>query len=194
MTCSEPLRPVRYTSDRVRVRAGGSRRRGVSLERSYGRYQADRLKLAMPLFGPITRKIILSRFASTFALMYSSGITVTDSVRSSEDTAGNVVIKEALRRAGEQIAEGKNVTSAFQDSGIFPPLVIRMMRVGEGTGELDKALLNVSYFYNRDVRESIEKIQVMIEPAMTVILGGILGWVMLAVLGPIYDIMTKVKV
>ncbi len=158
------------------------------------RYQVDKLKLALPLIGPIIRKIILSRFASTFALMYSSGITVTDSVRSSEETAGNVVIKEALQRAGQQIVEGKNVTSAFQDAGIFPPLVIRMLRVGEGTGALDAALLNVSYFYNRDVRESIAKVQVLIEPAMTVVLGAILGWVMLAVLGPIYDVISKIKV
>ena len=115
-------------------------------------------------------------------------------MRSSEETAGNVVIKEALQRAGQQIVEGKNVTSAFQDAGIFPPLVIRMLRVGEGTGALDTALLNVSYFYNRDVRESIAKVQVLIEPAMTVVLGAILGWVMLAVLGPIYDVISKIKV
>ena len=96
--------------------------------------------------------------------------------------------------AGQEIAEGKSVTNAFQNVGLFPPLVIRMIRVGEATGGLDNALLNVSYFYNRDVRESIGKVQVMIEPAMTVILGAILGWVMLSVLGPIYDIMTKIKI
>jgi type IV pilus assembly protein PilC len=66
--------------------------------------------------------------------------------------------------------------------------------VGESTGALDTALLNVSYFYNREVRESIAKIQVMIEPALTVFLGIILGWVMLSVLGPIYDVITKIKV
>ena len=68
-----------------------------------------------------------------------------------------------------------------------------MLRVGEATGALDTALLNVSYFYNREVRESISKIQVMIEPALTVLLGAILGWVMLSVLGPIYDVITKIK-
>ena len=78
--------------------------------------------------------------------------------------------------------------------GTFPPLVVRMLRVGESTGALDKALLNVSYFYNREVRESIGKIQVIIEPALTVLLGVILGWVMLSVLGPIYDVISKIKV
>ena len=69
-----------------------------------------------------------------------------------------------------------------------------MLRVGESTGALDTALLNVSYFYNREVRESIGKIQVIIEPALTVLLGAILGWVMLSVLGPIYDVISKIKV
>ena len=76
---------------------------------------------------------------------------------------------------------------------MFPPLVIRMLRVGENTGGLDTALLNVAYFYNRDVKESIEKLQTLVEPAMTIVLGSILGWVMLAVLGPIYDTITKLK-
>jgi len=158
------------------------------------RYQLDRFKLAIPLLGPILRKIILSRFAGTFALMYAAGITVLDAVRSSEETAGNLVIQDALRLAGQQIADGKNVTSAFQDVGMFPPLVIRMLRIGESTGALDKALLNVSYFYNREVKEAIAEVQVMIEPAMTVVLGAILGWVMLSVLGPIYDTISKLKI
>lgn len=126
--------------------------------------------------------------------MYSAGITVLDAVRSSEETAGNLVIQEALRLAGQQIADGKNVTAAFQDVGMFPPLVIRMLRIGESTGALDKALLNVSYFYNREVKEAIAEVQVMIEPAMTVVLGAILGWVMLSVLGPIYDTISKLKI
>jgi type IV pilus assembly protein PilC len=158
------------------------------------RYQFDRAKLSIPLVGPVLRKIILSRFASTLALMYASGITLIDAIRSSEEIAGNAVIREGLNTAVKQIVDGKNITTAFQDVGLFPPLVIRMLRVGESTGALDTALLNVSYFYNREVRESIGKIQVMIEPAMTVFLGIILGWVMLSVLGPIYDVISKIKV
>jgi type IV pilus assembly protein PilC len=158
------------------------------------RYQVDRFKLALPVAGEILRKIILSRFASIFALMYSSGITILDAIRSSEEITGNLVIQKGLKLAGQQIGEGKNVTAAFQEVGLFPPLVVRMLRVGESTGALDKALLNVSYFYNREVRESISKIQVIIEPALTVVLGVILGWVMLSVLGPIYDVISKIKI
>jgi type IV pilus assembly protein PilC len=147
----------------------------------------------MPLLGPILKKIVLSRFASSFAMMYASGITVLDAIRSCEEIVGNRVLEGALRTAGQQIAEGKNLTAAFQALDLFPPLVIRMLRIGENTGGLDTALLNVSYFYNREVRESIAKVQAMIEPALTLVLGLILGWVMLSVLGPVYDAISKMK-
>ena len=156
-------------------------------------YALDYYKLQVPLIGPILRKIILSRFASSFAMMYGSGITVLDAIRSCEEIVGNKPIEQALKTAGQQIAEGKNLTAAFQDLNIFPPLVIRMLRIGEGTGALDTSLLNVAYFYNREVRESIGKVQAMIEPAMTIILGLLLGWVMLSVLGPVYDSISKMK-
>ncbi len=156
-------------------------------------FTLDRYKISMPLIGPILKKIILSRFASSFAMMYSSGITVLDAVRSAEEIVGNRPIENALRSVGQQIAEGKNLTLAFQDVGLFPPLVIRMLRIGENTGALDTALLNVSYFYNREVKEAIGRVQAMIEPALTLVLGAILGWVMLSVLGPVYDTISKMK-
>jgi type IV pilus assembly protein PilC len=156
-------------------------------------YTVDYYKLAVPVLGPILRKIILSRFAGSFAMMYSSGITVLDAIRSCEEIVGNKPIEHALKSAGQQIAEGKHLTAAFQDLNVFPALVIRMLRIGENTGRLDTALLNISYFYNREVRESIGKVQAMIEPAMTILLGLILGWVMLSVLGPVYDSISKMK-
>jgi len=125
--------------------------------------------------------------------MYSSGITVLDAIRSCEEIVGNKPLEHALKSAGQQIAEGKNLTTAFEDLELFPRLVIRMMRIGENTGRLDTALLNVSYFYNREVKEAIGKVQAMIEPALTVVLGAILGWVMLSVLGPVYDAISKMK-
>ncbi len=158
------------------------------------RYHWDDFKLRMPLLGNILRKVILSRFASVFAMMYSSGISVLDSLRATEGVVGNQVIKEGLEQVGELIAEGQSITVAFQNVSLFPPLVLRMLRVGENTGGLDTALINVSYFYSRDVRESISRIQALIEPALTVTLGLVLGWVMLSVLGPIYDTITKLKI
>ena len=156
-------------------------------------YRFDHYKLTLPLVGPILRKIILTRFASSFAMMYGAGITVLDAIRSCEEIVGNKPIENALRTAGQQIAEGKGMTAAFQDLNLFPPLVIRMLRIGENTGALDTALLNVSYFYNREVKEAVGRLQAMIEPAMTLLLGAILGWVMLSVLGPVYDSISKMK-
>ena len=157
------------------------------------RYKADDFKLRVWMIGPILHKIILARFATFFALMYASGVTILECIRLSEQIVANKVIEGGLQRAGRLIAEGQSVTASFQTVGIFPPLVVRMLKVGESTGSLDKALRNVSYFYNREVKESIEKVQTMIEPIMTVILGAILGWIMLSVLGPIYDTISKIK-
>ena len=169
---------------------------GLKAAASYNpkvQYAIDHYKISLPLIGPILRKIILSRFASSFAMMYASGITVLDAIRSCEEIVGNKPLENALRTAGQQIAEGKNMTAAFADLDLFPPLVIRMLKIGETTGALDTSLLNVSYFYNRDVREQIGKVQAMIEPALTLVLGAILGWVMLSVLGPVYDAISKMK-
>ena len=157
------------------------------------RYAFDAFKLRAWMVGPVLHKIILARFATFFALMYASGITILECIRLSEGIVGNRVVAAGLQRAAQLISEGQGVTAAFQNTGIFPPLVIRMLKVGEATGSLDGALRNVSYFYNREVKEMIEKVQAMIEPAMTVILGLLLGWIMLSVLGPIYDTISKIK-
>lgn len=157
------------------------------------RYAFDYCRISLPLVGPILRKIILSRFASSFALMYASGIMVLDAIRYAEAIVGNKPLQSALRAAGQQVADGGTLARAFADSGMFPPLVIRMLRVGENTGALDTALSNVSYFYNREVREAIGGLQALIEPVLTVVLGVILAWVMLAVLGPVYDAISGMK-
>ncbi|MBI4809521.1 MAG: type II secretion system F family protein [Nitrosomonadales bacterium] len=157
-------------------------------------YHVDNLKLHIWPTGPILRKIILARFANTFAMMYSSGITILDCIANSRDLVNNQVIAKSLQNVMQEIEAGKNLTQSFQQTGIFPPLVVRMLKVGEATGQLDHALLNVSYFYDRDVKESIKRVQALIEPTMTIILGAILGWVMLSVLSPIYDLISKVKI
>jgi type IV pilus assembly protein PilC len=157
------------------------------------RLKFDQLKLDMWVTGPILRKIILARFANTFAMMYGSGITILDCISNSRDVVNNLAVAQSLQDVTREIESGKNLTQSFQNTGMFPPLVIRMLKVGEATGSLDKALLNVSYFYDRDVKSSIKKVQVMIEPTMTIVLGALLGWVMLSVLSPIYDLIGKVK-
>jgi len=108
----------------------------------------------------------------------------------SKGVVGNLVIEAALQQVIEQIRDGVGISESFYRVRLFPPLVLRMVQIGEATGELDTSLRNVSYFYNREVKESIEKIQTLIEPAMTVIMGLLLGWIMVSVLGPIYDMIT----
>ena len=157
-------------------------------------YHIDNIKLKLPIIGPIVKKIILTRLTSFFAMMYASGITIIECIRTGEQIVGNKVIEDAMHQVGQLIAEGATLSTSFEKTGLFPPLVLRMIRVGENTGSLETSLLNISYFYTRDVKESIEKLQTMIEPAMTVILGTIIGWVMFSVLGPIYDLITKVKI
>lgn len=158
------------------------------------RYRFDDLKLKLWPVGPILKKIILARFANFFAMLYASGISILECISICRDIAGNVVIAESLSQAGREIEEGKNLTQSFESTNIFPPLVLRMLKVGESTGALDKALLNVGYFYDRDVKEAIAKAQSMIGPAMTVLLGIMLGWIMFSVLMPIYDVISKVKI
>lgn len=157
------------------------------------RLKFDQLKLDTWVIGPILRKIILARFANTFAIMYGSGITILECINNSRDVVSNLAIAKSLEDVTHEIESGKNLTQSFQNTGMFPPLVVRMLKVGEATGSLDKALLNVSYFYDRDVKESIKKVQVMIEPTMTIVLGALLGWVMVSVLSPIYDLIGKVQ-
>ena len=157
------------------------------------RHDIDALKLRLPLLGEVRRKLILARFTGLFAMMYASGITIIDALRAAEDVVGNTALKAGLQQASRRIEQGAGLSEAFAGVELFPPLVTRMLRVGESTGALDQALSNVSYFYERDVREAIERLQASIEPALTVILGLLLLAVMSAVMLPIYDIVSRMK-
>jgi type IV pilus assembly protein PilC len=158
------------------------------------RYAFDYFLLRLPVVGQILQKILLARFANFFALMYRSGITVLDAIRTSEDIVANGYVADGLRRAGQQINSGENLSEAFQNLGMFPPLVVRMLRVGENTGALDTALLNITYFYNRDVKESVDKALKLLEPTLTLFLGIILALILFSVLTPIYDILGQLDI
>jgi len=157
------------------------------------RYRFDLFKLNMPVTGPILHKIIMARFARYFALMYQTGIPILDAIKICENIVGNRVVADALTRVHAQINAGDAMSESFRNAGLFPQLVVRMIKVGENTGALDKSLLNISYFYDRDVNDSMQKMLKMIEPALTVILGAILAFIMFSVLGPVYDSFSKLK-
>jgi type IV pilus assembly protein PilC len=158
------------------------------------KYFLDGIKLKIWIFGPLMTKIKLARFANYFAMMYSSGITVLDSLKISENMVDNLVLEDSINRARISISEGVIISKSFEQVGVFPSMIVRMLKVGEDTGAMDDALLNVSYFYNREVKESIEKIEPTILPILTIILGGIMMWIMMAVLGPVYDAVSGVKI
>ena len=158
------------------------------------RYAFDYFLLRLPVVGQILEKILLARFANFFALMYRSGITILEAIRTSEDIVANDYVADGLRRAGQQINAGENLSEAFQNLGMFPPLVVRMLRVGENTGALDTALMNVTYFYNRDVKESVDKALKLLEPTLTLFLGIILALILFSVLTPVYDILGQLDI
>lgn len=158
------------------------------------RYRIDGLKLKLWLIGPILEKIILSRLMNQTALLYQSGITIIDALAMNKALIDNVVMKRALETVINDIQNGESIHASFQRTGRFPPLVTRMIKTGETTGRLDRSLLDVSYFYNRDIDERIEKIQALIEPTLTLILAGMLIWVMMSVLGPVWDTIGNLQV
>lgn len=155
------------------------------------RYAYDYSMLRLPVAGNVLEKIVLARFAHFFALMYQSGIAILDALQISEQLVANRAVAEALQRAAQQINAGESLAESFRNVGLFPPLIIRMLRVGETTGGLDAALYNVSYFYTREVEDLTERALKLLEPALTVILGLILAFVIFAVLTPIYDLLTQ---
>ncbi|MDX2463417.1 MAG: type II secretion system F family protein [Porticoccus sp.] len=157
------------------------------------RYWFDEYKLKLPLLGEAMQKLMLSRFTRNFSLLYEAGISVLDCLKISEKTVTNTYLSGELQYIRKQVEEGATIADAFSRGHLFPPLVLRMVQVGEMTGGLGQSLSNVSDFYSRDVTDLIDKIQAMIEPFMTVFMGLILGWIMLAVLGPIYDMISTVQ-
>ncbi len=167
----------------------------VFLSRTNERVQRviDELGLKLPVLGAIRQKIILARFSTYFAMLYKAGISVLECIHICEKIVGNRVMEEGLQRVGRSISEGQGISQAFVATKLFPPLVLRMLRVGESTGALDAALLNVSYFYNRQVRDSISKMQDLLGPATTVVLGLLIVAILYSIFLPIYDVISKIK-
>lgn len=158
--------------------------RGVSEDY---KYRTDYIALHSPVAGPVIRKISLSRFCSTFGVLFSSGLEILKCLESAQQTATNLVIQEALSNVRRQVQEGSPLSTAINASGEFPSMVVRMVKIGEESGNLTHVLNQVSEFYDRDVNEAVDAMIQMIEPALTVILGGMMLWIAAAVFGPIYD-------
>jgi type IV pilus assembly protein PilC len=159
---------------------------------SRARFKMDGMLLKIWVFGPVNEKIKVSRFTRYFALMFASGITVLDAINMSKAVVSNAVLEDGIDRAWQQISEGSSISEAFKNIGIFPPLVVRMLRVGEASGQMDKSLNNVSYFFDRDINDSIDKMEPILQTGMMASIGLIVMWLALSVLGPIYDTIATV--
>ncbi len=157
------------------------------------RYYTDYIALRMPVMGPLIRKIALSRFCSTFGVLFSSGLEILKALDAARQTAGNLVLKEALENVRTQVQEGNPLSTAIHNSGEFPSLVVRMIKIGEESGNLTGVLRQVTEFYDQDVNEAVDAMIQMIEPALTVILGGIMLWIAAGVFGPIYSSFEKME-
>ena len=151
----------------------------------------DYFKLNIPLIGPALQQLLMARFANYFALLYRSGITILDALAACEGVVANRYVAAALQRAAQQVSAGESLTESLRNVGLFPPLVIRMMRIGETTGALDEALLNVGHYYRRSVEEWIERALKLLQVGLTLFLASILAFIIYAVLSPIYDILGK---
>ena len=159
---------------------------------SKARFRLDGVLLKLWVIGPVNEKIKISRFTRYFSLMFASGITVLDAINLSKGVVNNSVLEDGIDRAWQQISEGSSISEAFKNIGIFPPLVVRMLRVGESSGQMDKSLDNVSYFFDRDINDSIEKMEPVLQTSLMATIGIIVLWLALSVLGPIYDTISTI--
>jgi type IV pilus assembly protein PilC len=157
------------------------------------RFQMDGVLLKIWPIGDVNEKIKISRFTRYFALMFASGITVLDAIKLSRNVVSNRVLEHGIDRAWTQISEGASISESFKNIGIFPPLVIRMLRVGESTGRMDESLRNVSYFFERDINDRIEKLEPVMQTTLMAVIGIIVLWLAMSVLGPIYDTISTIE-
>ncbi|MCX6716814.1 MAG: type II secretion system F family protein [Candidatus Taylorbacteria bacterium] len=153
-----------------------------------GKNSFDHFKLSVPVFGPLFKKIYLSRLADNMNTMLVSGIPMVRAIELTGNVVNNAIYKDLLTKAMEDVKEGKTMSDALSSSGEIPGILIQMIKVGEETGELGQILKTLADFYSREVRNSVDTIVDLIEPAMIVLLGLGVGFLLASVLIPIYNI------
>jgi len=151
-----------------------------------GRWIMDSAMLRAPLFGPVFKKVAVAKFARTMATMMSSGVPILEGLNIVSKTAGNVVVENALMKTRQSISEGRSIAEPLSETGIFPPMVVQMIAVGEATGALDSMLNKIADFYDDEVDSAVEAMTSLLEPVMMVFLGGIVGGMIIAMYLPIF--------
>jgi type IV pilus assembly protein PilC len=156
-------------------------------------YWMDGVILKLPALGSTVRKINLARFTHFFSVMFKSGINIPEALMASRNVVKNRVIKESIDIVHRSIVEGNNLTSSLRISNQFPTLVIRMFKVGEDSGNMGDAMTNIKFFYDREVNDSVDAMVGMIQPILTLVMGGLIFWVIAAVFGPLYQSFSQMK-
>ncbi|MDO5675797.1 MAG: type II secretion system F family protein [bacterium] len=157
-----------------------------------GRLQVDNMILWSPVVGSLVRKVAVSKFTRTLSTMLQSGVPILDALGVVARTAGNKVIERAVLRVSASIAEGRPIAEPLEESGVFPPMVVQMINVGESVGALDTMLEKVADFYDEEVDQAVDNLTAMIEPFMMVFLGGMIGGLVVAMYLPIFKIASVV--
>ncbi len=158
-----------------------------------GQLNLDRLSLRAPIFGNLLRKTAVARFTRTLGTLVSSGVSILDGLEITARTAGNRVIHDAIMQSRTSIAGGETISEPLKASGVFPPMVVQMINVGEQTGGLDEMLSKIADFYDEEVDAAVEALLAAMEPIMIVFLGGIVGGMIVAMYLPIFDMINTVK-
>jgi type IV pilus assembly protein PilC len=158
-----------------------------------GRYWLDWLKVHVPIFGPLISKFILSRFSRIFSTLNASGLPIMNTLAISTETIGNVYYAGALRKVGEEIKRGENLSDALSRFGIFPPLLHQMVTVGENTGKLDEVLGKVSDYYDQEVDYAIKQFSTLIEPMLIMFLAVVVLFFALSIFLPMWDLLHVVQ-
>jgi type IV pilus assembly protein PilC len=157
-----------------------------------GRLVVDRMILKSPVFGPLLKKVAVSKFTRTLATMVSSGVPILEGLDIVSRTAGNKVVENALIETKKSISEGKTIAEPLRDTEVFPPMVVQMIAVGEATGALDTMLLKIADFYDDEVDAAVDAMTSLLEPFMMVFLGGIVGGMIIAMYLPIFKMASVV--
>jgi type IV pilus assembly protein PilC len=158
-----------------------------------GRRVIDRLVLRMPLFGTLMQKIAVSRFCRTLGTLISSGVPILDGLEITARTAGNAIVEDAIMVVRKGVESGLTLAQPLRDTGVFPPMVVQMIGVGEQTGALDAMLNKVADFYEDEVDQAVANLLTMMEPIMIFFLGGTVGGIIIAMYLPIFDMISKLS-
>jgi type IV pilus assembly protein PilC len=153
----------------------------------------DPLKLKMPVFGQLFRKIALSRFSRNLGTMMKSGVPILQALEIVSTTTGNVVLERAIKDVQESVRSGESLAKPLEQHPVFPPMVVQMMSVGEDTGALDGMLYKIAEFYDQEVEATTEALTSLIEPLMIAVLGGIIGSMIIALYMPIFGVFELIK-